>query len=70
MDSPLGLWTLRDCAEALGVKYHTLVVYRQRGEFDVAPVTTVGRSPLFDRDAVLAWDEARPGQGWRSQQVA
>lgn len=56
--------TATECAAIAGVALRTWHAYAARGRAP-EPVEHVGRTPLWDRAAVIAWQEGRPGQGAR-----
>lgn len=73
MTSPQ-LLDLKAVAELVGVSYRTIrnyhqVAERRRREKDVhagdlpEPDDTFGRSPVWKRSTILAWQRHRPGQG-------
>ncbi|WP_110052300.1 AlpA family transcriptional regulator [Nocardiopsis sp. L17-MgMaSL7] len=59
-----GYLSSKDVAERLGVKVATVHEYRARGTLP-PPDEIVGRSPLWKKATIDAWEESRPGQDWR-----
>lgn len=50
-------------AELLGIAPESVTRYRARDESFPAPLRHFGGAPVWTRDVVLAWAEARPGRG-------
>lgn len=59
---------IRDLAEHLGVKVPSVRRYISRGDLP-APDHRVGRSPLWRKSTITAWESTRLGQGWRKGQT-
>lgn len=63
-----GYLTSKDVAERLGVSVKTVHEYRARG---VLPPSDVpgSRSLLWKEETITAWQQDRPGQGWRKDRT-
>jgi len=64
------LWTVRDCAQHLGISESTWRGYVARSDAGApSPVERIGATPLWDSQAVTAWNESRPGRGGRPKRT-
>lgn len=55
---------ITDIADHLGLKVVSVRRYISRGVLPEAD-RRVGRSPLWKRSTITAWERSRPGHGWR-----
>lgn len=61
-----GYLTSKDVADRLGVSVKTVHEYRARGT--LPPPVEGSRTLLWKEETIAAWEQARPGQGWRKDQ--
>jgi predicted DNA-binding transcriptional regulator AlpA len=59
-----GYLTADDLAQRLGIRRATVHRYQARGDLP-KPDEHVGRTPLWATTSIDAWEQNRPGRGWR-----
>lgn len=63
-------WTVRDCAEHLGICESTWRGYVARSDADApTPIARIGATPLWDPQEVADWNNRRPGHGGRRRKT-